>query len=475
MAETDRITRLSPVRRCLNAGLLLALTGAALTLVSCDDSDTRSTIAKASNQLRIAPALGVDDEGNDRMADGYAQAASIAQGAQAAGAGLVAGNAAAAKAQIDLKAAINAIEGITGRTTSGQALLLRLANEQSRLADLQAFDPSPERAQISSRRAEIQQGIRAAEAQLAELEGMIESVTKAIQDQRSQARAKRDAAEDLRERAINIGGVQRATLIEQSNARQREADAFEQQAALLGLQLEKLGYARKAGEEQRDGLRRQLEELMQRERRLEAEVASRAQQASDARQNIADLSSRVSSQINEIAQWYNDAIAPNLAEAISGFESAAARARQDQNSAGSAARLLIGTSEHALASVHRAHAGLLDNMLSFVDLAIARGVNAQPIKAIQTELRAKRNEASAAADAAAEQSASSLSGAGAPGTAGQLLSELAEKIRPAGSVRNGAASHDDHDHGHDHDHDGDHDHDDDGEHGFHGEQGFDGE
>lgn len=432
MAQFPLIGRPTRVRRTVACMALLA--GTALAFSGCDDGADDGHIVKAANDLRIAPALGIDNEGNDLTIDAYSRAASNAQGADNAAASLIVADATAAQAQSAFKRAADAWSEITRETASGQALLIRLTGEQSRLANLQSFDPGPIRAEISSRRTALQQELRAAESTRDEVRSEIASLEQSISELRNQARDRRDAAEELRERATAIGGTRRAVLIAEANERQREGDAFEREASELGLELDRAMFRSERTEQELAALRRQLETLMQRERTLEAQVSVRSQQATNARENAEELTGRIASQINTMAELYNAEIAPALADAIAGFESAASRARQGQNVLGSTARLSAGSSEHALANAHSTHAMMLDGMLSFVDLAVARGVASGTITEVRSELQAKLNEANAAANEAAAQAAGSLSGGGASGQAGEILNQVAESLNPSGGA-----------------------------------------
>ena len=415
----------------VRAMLLLALAGGGGSLVSCDGAETDGEVARAATHLRIAPAKGVSESGEDLGAAAYEQAASTAQGSKSEAASLIAADAIMARAQHSLMAAMEEWSSVSTETASGQALLMRLESAQKRLEELQSFDAGPARGEITASRNALQGELRSVEASLDGIRGSIAEVESRIADLRSRASQERDRAEDIRSQVTSSSPVQRAELIARANERHRAADLLDRQASEIELELQRIVYARQQGEEALAGVRRRLETLMQRERALEADVASRAQQASATRDTIAQLRTRLGDQITSMAERYNAGIAPALDEAMSGFESAASRARSAQSVAGNPARLSAGGAEHALSSVHRAHAAMLFTMLGFVDQAVARGVTGGTIPEIRFALEAKMREAEEAAKMAGEQAAGSLGSAGASGRAGEILAEVAASLSPA--------------------------------------------
>jgi len=425
-------------RRALPVAAAAALIAMATAISGCGEgSSATDVITQAAAELRsLAASPPQNPETRDRE---FGQIATKLGSVTAEGAAGVAAagllyevQLAQGRARAELAGTRSGAINAAGRRTREDAIFFELA--ASRAAALRGVDPSPQRRDLQTEKANLGstiEDLRAARVQtigmLAMLQSERDQATERARNYRAQSRA-------LRERARGIVGLQAAAIAEQAAATDRAADEAEGAAAEFEALAAALMPITSEIELQTRGADRRVEMADAAGVSLDRWAAT-ARELSTEAQSLADTRERDLNQSVEA-----------LSQAIAAFEEISARAEQAFTQAGasatrsgrdaasrSSAKLSEATAKQALASTFADRAAAYASAAESLAYAAARTPapsNAQTLRRRADELRTKAIESSTRANETLDEAASLYESVGG---SDERLTRLASRLRAESS------------------------------------------
>lgn len=342
--------------------------GLALALTACErESPSSQAITQASISLQGLAPGGISPPAPDYRKTEYSKVIADLQkvGSSSSKSEAAAASLLTAQAQIglaDLPAAdAAALERDTLNQITGVRAILSQWYSYNALADAAAsYNPAKElediAAQIKDRtdkRVAAQNHKTQVDAQVAQLQ----SQAKAKGDA---SKAKQQEAGALRAKVTNQTAVQGEQTLKQAYTLSRESDALEVEASHLDAEAAKIAPESAAIQLEIDRLSNQ-KDLLDKAR---ADVQRRDQvakaNADEAHKQAADAAKNLSTALAELDKLRSGDLAAKTAEAVKGYESAAASAQKASSESKASAQLTIGAAQQALGDVHWTEAHGLD-------------------------------------------------------------------------------------------------------------------
>lgn len=268
-----------------------------------------------------------------------------------------------------------------------------------------------------------------------------------------QADELRTAERNIRADVLDRPALERVAEMERATELREKADDLDRRQAMLLVDIATQGTTSEAIRKGMAADQRRVDLLYEARARIQERDRSLREQAAAARDAAAQAASRLDGHVNELRRVIlegrasEDGGEPRPAardlhqQAAERFE-AAAREAQKANTEGfrNASQLAAGSAYHALASLHRQHAGLLEYSAVFL-VGLAETEPPLPdrdrYRSLAEELLELRELAIGAAADAYDQASSKYRGARVDGEARTQMSELAETLERSGRAMRG--------------------------------------
>ncbi|MGH7132653.1 MAG: hypothetical protein ACREJO_11970 [Phycisphaerales bacterium] len=374
----------------------------------CDRNDAASKAIEAAER-RVAVLTGagggvnpISDARRKELADVLASMKPYLDtklAGQARAANLIAAQATASLAEIDLADAERAERGLFGKIQSIRESAETWSTQSARAKSEESYDPAPQAAELDKQIAELNTAIAAKAAEKTALEKRLEAMSADAQTKQSEAKRQRDQAAVLQQQVQSGSATAGLKLVEDAVKIRRVADALDTEASGLQAQVKML-------QPQVDQLGRDAASLERNKASLELAKSGLAEQqtlsrksAGDARAIAQTASGLIDTAVAELKALSNDLLFPSLDKAAKGFKDAAAMATKaitlgggtDANSAKLSAALYhqgVGEALLAKARALTAAAAIMDVL----------GASTPPLSgaaAYQSDAKAKLAEAEA--------------------------------------------------------------------------------
>ncbi len=385
-------------------GVVTASAAVALTLGGCEEANPASeAVNKASTQMEML-ALGGGQKplAEDRLRDGYSTVLTTLRPAEAGSAGSRRAAAASLAAQAELGLGSLALADALDTELAcarREAEIRTLQNHWTSLksleASLLAFDPSGEIARLEEERVTRAAEVTVARQELAEAQAELDGMRSRIASLEEQARVKWREETEIRQSAVDMDEVTRASLIADATRLKRQGDALDRQASELRAELESREPALRDIEAEIDRLTTQSEQLSAAIQALQTERSQRVALAEETAAEASALASRIAEVVGQLDDLREAAPAAwqTVAEAC---DAAAGKAGAASGAASNLGQIQSGAAEQMRGDALVHQAGGCEAYASTMRLLA------------QTEPALPRTEAYAAAAAAAEQKAAEL-------------------------------------------------------------------
>lgn len=314
---------------------VLALVVAAGAIGGCDRNDAASKAIEAAER-RVAVLTGAgggvnpfSDSRRKELADVLASMKPYLDtklSGQARAANLIAAQATASVAEIDLADAERAERGLFGKIQSIREAAETWSTQSARAKSEESYDPAPQAAELDKQIAALSAAITAKAAEKAALEKRLAGMSADAETKQSEAKRQRDQAAVLQQQVQSGSATAGLKLVEDAVKIRRVADRLDTEASGLRAQVGML-------QPQVDQLARDAASLERNKASLELAKAGLAEQQTLSRKSAADArtiaqaaSGQIDTAIAELKALRSDTLAPAIDKATKGFKDAAAMA-----------------------------------------------------------------------------------------------------------------------------------------------------
>ena len=314
---------------------VMALVVAAGSVGGCDRNDAAfKAIEAAERRVAVVTGAGggvnpINDSRRKELADILASMKPYLDAklpGQARAANLIAAQATASLAEMDLADAERAERGLFGKIQSIRESAETWSTQSARAKSEESYDPAPQAAELDKQIAALNTAIAAKAAEKTALEKRLAGMSADAQTKQSEAKRQRDQAAVLQQQVQGGSATAGLKLVEDAVKIRRVADALDTEASGLQAQVRML-------QPQVDQLGRDAASLERNKASLEQAKAGLAEQQTLARKSAADArtiaqtaSGQIDTALAELKSLRNDALTPALDKAAKGFKDAAAMA-----------------------------------------------------------------------------------------------------------------------------------------------------
>ena len=314
---------------------VLALVAAAGAVGGCDRNDAASKAIEAAER-RVAVLTGAgggvnpfSDSRRKELADVLASMKPYLDAklsGQARAANLIAAQATASVAEIDLADAERAERGLFGKIQSIRESAETWSTQSARAKSEESYDPLPQAAELDKQIAALNTAIAAKAAEKATLEKRLGAMSADAETKQSEAKRQRDQAAVLQQQVQGGSATAGLKLVEDAAKIRRIADGLDTEASGLRAQVRML-------QPQVAQLSRDAASLERNKASLELAKAGLAEQQTLSRKSAADArtiaqaaSGQIDTAVAELKALRADSLMPAIDKAAKGFKDAAAMA-----------------------------------------------------------------------------------------------------------------------------------------------------
>jgi hypothetical protein len=403
-------------KRAPSAPAALIGISALILAAGCNDrsSPTSKAIESSSRDVH-AISYGVTEAATDGVREKTFSKVAGDLGTVSANAGAGEKGAAAvliAQAQASLGDDATAEAAAAGRTAQNMITQIEAQASQWRMrsavaAAADGFDPSKQLAEVAKGKAEKDAQIKAEEDHRAAVQGQLNDLKSKAKAKTDAAAAKEDQYAQQMQQAVKMSAIDAAPIVERANVIKREADALRLDGTKFEAQAQTVAPLIIEIEAVIAQLTNQKKDLQATEAALAQQAAASKAEASEARAGATAANVEIEKDVDALAKQFAEQIEPAMGKALGLYNKAAGAAKESSAQAPTSGKASQGDIQMSIADLHwlksqglRAYANLLETLSKAEPALPKRADYAEKAKTARDQSKQELEAAAGALDAA---------------------------------------------------------------------------